>query len=473
MSALEAPREDPEPTPKVPIDLEELRIHHGKPAYASSRGSSFLGRLLVALLLIGLGGAAVWFYRGGDFTPGADLPVVEVTRVRVTGRAERARAAGFAAAGWVKLPRYHPVVVTPLVEGRVEELTVIEGDAVEEGQVLARLYAKDYEAELQAAEAAVLAACAECEKMNAGTRKQEVEQARSEIERLEAELDQAREVLERSKRLQPSGAISLEELQVDETKVETLDASIDKARHRLELLIEGFRTEDIALAQARKAKAEAERDLAALKLSYTKILSPMKGVVLERHAAKGQWLAPREGKIVSLFDPQDLEARVDVVQDDLAKVYVGQRVEITTRAEPRRKYDGEVFLVEPRADLVKNTVAVRVKIAPSEASILHPDMVVKVRFIAQEGAEMAPEPEPEVEETLKPVVTILGEAVLREGDETFVWVIASQKARRVVVELGDLEDGWFVVETGLRGGELVAVSGQGRLKPGADVRVAD
>jgi HlyD family secretion protein len=471
MSALEAPREQPDAGPKVPIDLEELRIHRDAPVFAASRRGSLLGRLLVALLLLGVGGAAVWFYLGGTLSPRATLPSVEVARVRVTGRAERARAAGFAAAGWVKLPRYHPVLVTPLVEGRVEELTVIEGDAVEEGQVLARLYAKDYEAQLAASEAAVLAACAECEKMAAGSRKQEVEQSRSEIERLEAELAQAHLILERSRRLQPSGAISLEELQVDETKVETLEATIAKERQGLGLLVEGFRVEDIALAQARRAKAEAERDLAQLKLGYTEIRSPMQGVVLERLAAKGQWVAPREGTIVSLFDPLDLEARVDVVQDDLSKVFVGQTVEITTRAEPNRRYAGEVFLIEPRADLVKNTVGVRVKIAPTESPILHPDMVVKVRFSASEDVEAAPEAEPE--QVAEPIVTVPEAAVLRAGDATFVYVIASERAQRADVALGNLANGWYVVESGLRGGEHVAVTGQARLKPGAKVQVAD
>lgn len=471
MSALEAPREEPDAAPKVPIDLEELRIHRGKPEYVAVRGGSLLGRLFFALLLLGIGGAAVWFYRGGALSSGPSVPVVEVARVRVTGRAERARAAGFAAAGWVKLPRYHPVVVTPLVEGRIEELHVIEGDAVEEGQLLARLYAQDYQAELAAAEAAVLASCAECQKMAAGSRKQDVDQSRAEIERLEAELDQAREILGRSQRLQPSGAISLEELQVDETKVETLEARIHKERHRLGLLEEGFRVEDIALAEASKAKAEAERDLAQLKLGYTEIRSPMKGVVLERHAAKGQWVAPGEGTIVSLFDPQDLEARVDVVQDDLSKVFLEQKVEITTRAEPKRKYAGVVFLIEPRADLVKNTVAVRVKIAATESPILHPDMVVKVRFVASDDVEAAPEPEPE--ETPEPVVTVPEVAVVRVGDETFVFVIASEQAQRADVTLGSLADGWYVVESGLRGGEFVAVTGQARLKQGAKVQVAE
>jgi len=473
MSARQAARDDPDAGTALPIDLEALRIQRGKPApgsYGSARRSSRLGRPLLALLLFGLGAAAAWFYRGGDLGPADARPTVEVARVRLVDRAQRQRAAGFSAAGWVKLPRYHPVVVTPLVEGRLEEVLVIEGDAVEKGQVIARIYAKDYEAELEAKDAAVEAAAAEVEKMTAGYRKQEVAEARAEVDRLEAELDQARVELDRSRRLQPSGAVPLEQVQRDETRVETLEAGLVKARLRVELLEEGFRAEDVALAKAQREKAEAERDLAKLRLEYTQIRSPMTGVVLERLGHSGQWVTPREGVIASLYDPQDLEARVDVNQDDLAKVFVGQTVEITSRAEPKRKYAGEVFLIEPLADLVKNTVAVRVKIAPTDVHLLHPDMVVAVRFLPPSGAEEAVEPA-SVEEA-RPIVSLPEAAVLREGDTTYVYVLEGDAVARRDVRLGELVEGSFEVREGLRGGERVVVKGQEGLASGAKVRAA-
>ena len=224
--------------------------------------------------------------------------------------------------------------------------------------------------------------------MEAGYRTQEVDEARSAMDRLQAELEQARVELERSKKLEPSGAIPLEQVQRDATRVQTLEADVEKARLRVELLEEGYRKEDVALALAQRQKAEAQRDLAALKLGYTTIRSPMSGVVLERLGHRGQWVTPRDGVIASLYDPSDLEVRVDVNQDDLPKVFVEQTVEITSRAEPQRQYAGRVFLIEPKADLVKNTVPVRVKIAPSENHLLHPDMVVAVRFLPR-GTELS------------------------------------------------------------------------------------
>lgn len=476
MTALEAPQNEKERASGLPVDLESLRIDRAKGTYRGARrGPSLFRRLLVTLLLLGLGAGGAYFYlqHYGHMTTGGSAPAVEVARVRLVSQSARARAAGFSAAGWVKLPRYHPVVVTPLVEGRLEEVLVIEGDRVKEGQELARIYAKDYEAELEAAEAAVQAACAECEKMSAGYRTQEVAEARSEMDRLAAQLEQARSEWERSKKLEPSGAIPLEQVQRDATRVETLEADLEKARLRVELLDEGYRKEDVALALAGRAKAEAERDLAKLRLGYTSIRSPMSGVVLERLGHRGQWVTPQDGVIASLYDPTDLEVRVDVNQNDLPKVHAGQTVEITSRAEPQRKYAGEVFLIEPKADLIKNTLPVRVKIEAADDHLLHPDMVVAVRFLPK-GETVDPEAPPEDPATqARPDVVVPEAAVLRDGDETYVFVLKDETVHRAAIRLGDLVESGFVVESGLKGGEMVVTTGQARIGDGATVRVVE
>jgi len=452
------------------VDLEDLRIERKEKA-STGRGVSRTWMYLFFVVLV-LGAAAVVYLLKFDH-PDRTI-AVQVERIPGAAAPVPGGPAGggsaFSAAGWLKLPRYHPVHVTPLVEGRLEEIRVIEGDRVEKGQVIARLYDADFRAEYQAAEAAVRAAAAESEKRETGFRPQEVAEARAEVKGLEAELSTAREICEHSRALRPSGAIPLEELQRDEMRVKTLEASLGRAKQRLSLLEEGFRKEDIALAAAKLEKARAERDLKKLRLGYTEIRSPMDGVVLTRLAVRGQWITPAEGAIVSLYDPSDLEARVDVNQDDLAKVFIGQRVEVTTRAEPGTIHPGKVVLLEPQADLVKNTVPVRVKILDPKDRLLHPDMVVKARFLVKTDPEEKPAPgksgNPEA-----PAITVPVIAVVTEGDDHYVYVVGQGTARRRKIELGTLEQGRYAVTRGLRGGERVVVSGVEALTDGAAVRV--
>ncbi len=293
----------------------------------------------------------------------------------------------FSASGWVKLPLRYPVLVTPLVEGRIEELLVVEGDAVAAGQIVARLYDGDLRAELDAAEARGREAAAALEKHETGSRPQKIAEARAEVVRIEAELAVAREVLAHSLELQPQGAISLEELQRDEAAVEMLEAELVQAGERAALQEEGFRAEDVALARATLERARAEEEIAKLRLGYVEIASPIDGIVIERRADVGQWIRPADGFLLSLYDPSDLEVRVDVNQADLARVFPGQAVEISSKAEEGKVLIGEVLLVEPRADVVKNTVAVRVRLEPIDGAMLHPDMVVRARFLPAPESE--------------------------------------------------------------------------------------
>jgi RND family efflux transporter MFP subunit len=467
---------DPDEGPAFDVDLEALRIHRDDDGHAAAYGVGGGGErrpvrvrrwplFLVLLLLLGAVGFAAF-----SFDPPSRQPKVRVKIERVPAWEVKGAplGKGFSAAGWVKLPLHHPVQVTPLVEGRVEAIDVIEGDPVAENQVIARLYARDYQARYEVSEASVRAARATHEKMKAGYRTQEVAEAKAEVEGLEAELAVASRILERSRELEPTGAIPLEELQLDETKVETLEAKLSRARERLALLVEGYRHEDVDLAAAALAKAEAERDLAKLQLDYCEIRSPIRGVVLQRHASRGQWLKPNTGLIVDVYDPTDLQARVDVNQDDVSRVYVGQVVEVTTRVEPGHVYAGRVVLIEPKADLVKNTVPVRVKLTGLDGkALLYPDMVVTARFLTK-----PPDPS---EVPVRPEITVAAAAVLpaSAGNPGAVWIVDSGVLRRSPVVLGETRGERVVVTKGLMGGERVVVNPLPGFEDGVAVQIAD
>jgi HlyD family secretion protein len=364
----------------VNVDLENLRIDHQPEAHGRA-GVSPAWRVLFFLLLItsGAGGWYLWKDRptGIEVEGQAVLPAPIPEEVS----APRTSRGGFTASGWVKLPLEYPVRVTPLVAGRLEEISVVEGDHVRSGELVARLYETDLRAALEAAEAKVAEAQATADKLKKGSRPQEIAAGVADVQQVEAELATANEILEHSRALQPSGAISLEELQRDESKVQVLSAKLARATEGLALLEEGFRSEEIDLAQASLRRTRADLEIARLRLQYTKIESPIDGVVIERAAEVGQWITPGRDSIVQLYDPADLEVRVDVNQDDLARVTIGQRVEISSRAQPGETHPGHVVRIEPLADEVKNTVPVRVKIEDPQGRLLYPDMVVKARFL--------------------------------------------------------------------------------------------
>ena len=216
-------------TTQTRIDLNDLKIAE-KPARRS--GGRWPMVILVVLLPVAF--ALGWTLNGsGSALPGTSRTVtVEVVRADRAGPASRG---GFGEGGWVEVPSYHPLVVSALVPGRVEELLVLEGSPVTAGQVVARLYARDLTDAVRLKDAAVEEAKAALALMNAGYRKEEVAKASAVATRLEAELSLTEKIAERTAALVPAGAASAEELGAQATALRTM--------------VSRFKTDDNATAQ--------------------------------------------------------------------------------------------------------------------------------------------------------------------------------------------------------------------------------
>lgn len=159
------------------------------------------------------------------------------------------------------------------VEGLVIELDLDEGDAVEAGQVVARLDAATAELDVAEGEADVGA-------------------ARGSVEEAEALLAQAERDLERVTQASARGSVSASELDNAETAV---------------------RTRRAALAQAKAGLAAADADLARKKkaLADKTIVAPFAGRVVGKETEVGEWISPGDA-IVEIVSLRELEARIDV-----------------------------------------------------------------------------------------------------------------------------------------------------------------
>jgi len=383
-----------------------------------------------------------------------------VTTETVRSASAKARAAGTVTeGGWIEVPSYHPIVISALVPGRVEELLVLEGSRVEEGQVVARLYEKDHRDSLRLAEAEVAEARAVLDLLTAGYRKEDVDKARSEVARLSEEKSLAEKVLARTRKLLPVGAASEERLERDEAAVETAADRLDAARSELERLEAGFRVEDVAKARAALARAEASRDLAKSRLGYAEVRSPVAGVVLQRFVTPGTWLSAGDPRVVALYDPGDMQVRVDVRQESAGRIHVGQNVEVTTDAEPGKAYRGVVIRIEPLADLKKNTVQAKVRIEDPGPG-LHPEMICRARFLSESEPDEAP---------AEKKLTVPASSVLGEGGKRQVFLVKGGRAVRCDVRLGEERSGRVEVLAGLTEGDRVVVAPPPGLQDGGEV----
>ncbi len=369
------------------VDLNELKIQHEP--LAGKKRFSFVPAAVLFVFGLVLGFLAARTCHQPDqetaspLNPVAPAPIEseKTGPSRDTGFKE-----SFTEGGWIEVPSYHPVVVTALVPGRLDELNVLEGSRVKKGDVIARLYQKDRKDALDRALAELKVAEANRARLKAGFRIQEIEKARSEMEAALADLELKEKIVARTRDLLSSGAVSREDLDRDEAQSRAALSLYESRRQELLLKEEGSRTEDIQAAEAQQSRARALVELARNQYEYSTITSPADGVVLERFVTPGTWIPADNPRIVSLFDPEDLQVRVDVRQEHIKDVFIGQDVEVFTDAEANRAYKGTVIRIEPLADFKKNTVQIKVRLLETSSS-LFPEMIARIRFKRKDDAK--------------------------------------------------------------------------------------
>jgi len=263
------------------------------------------------------------------------------------------------------------------VGGRIARVAFEEGDKVRQGDRVAVLDQAPYENEVALALAARDRAAAERNRLERGSRPQEIRQARAQVAEYEASLRAYHEEFQRSEVLVAEDAISRQSFDDIRARRDAARARLESARETLALAEEGFREEDIAAGQAQLAEAEARLESARLRLADTVIVAPSDGVLLTRIAEPGAIVAAGQTvATLSLNDP--IWVRAYVPEPDLGKIWPGMPAEIMTDSRPDRPYRGHVGFISPEAEFTPKNV---------ETPRLRTDLVFRLRVVADNPDE--------------------------------------------------------------------------------------
>lgn len=294
-------------------------------------------------------------------------------------------AGSISAAGYLEIIPPGPVIISTLVAGRVLNISAIPGQAAKSGEVIARLDSGLLEQESAVLRSRVELAHRRLERLRAGFRSEEIEEAEAELSSLQARLTQTKADWERGSRLFDSGVIARQQLDALQAAQQQAQADFAAGEARLRLLKAGTRSEDLSIAEAELASSEAELQQVQWEIAQCTMRTAMSGVVLEQFVQPGDWVTPgtddpRSGAILSIFDPAQLQAWVDVNQRDSGGLFVGQQAELQTDALPNRPVAAFIDRIMPQANLQKNTVQVKLTI-PEPPADFRPDLSVKVMFL--------------------------------------------------------------------------------------------
>ena len=342
--------------------------------------------------------------------------------------------------------------VAPQTSGKVVQVGVDIGSPVRRGQTLIRL--DESELKLRVDQAA-----AQVEQAKANVRQAEEKiglrsgqafdpNRVAEVSAARVTLDLAEKNLRRADKLIESGDVSR--------------SFYDEERARRDQLKEQY---DVALAQARQnyaavevartnvANAQTQLALARKNLSYAVIPSPIDGFVTERTADLGEYVSPQQ-KVATVVRTNPLRIRIDIPEQAISAVRVGQSVSITTSAWPDKNFSGRVARIAPNVSATSRTLTVEAEIDNSGGA-LKPGQFATVRIL-QERAE--------------PAVLIPARAVLTEAGVSRVYVIKNGHAEQRLVQTGQTENDLIEVKTGVAADEQVATSNLEQLTDGIAIK---
>lgn len=260
----------------------------------------------------------------------ADRAGIAVARVGTGGAATVLRLPGV-----VEPNAYRQVTVTPFVAGRVTRVLVELGEAVHEGQTLARVFSP------------------------------ELAEAHTRYTSARADLEAHERELRRTETLVEIGAASRQELERLHAEHTARTSDVRSASSRLELL--GVR------AAALDAASEADEGRAS-----ANVTTPIDGVVTERLANVGLNV-DAAAKLFTVVDLSDVWVVADLYEKDFPSVRVGTAATITTNAYPDLALRGRVGYIDPQVSAQTRTAKLRVVVRNPRGELrlgMYADVVV-------------------------------------------------------------------------------------------------
>ncbi len=388
--------------------------------------------------------------------------------------------------------------VAPLVSGKVVETRGDIGSWVEKGAVLARLDDRDAKLRLQQAEAQVGQAKAQVAQAKAqvGTAHAQVTQAKFQVRQAEvrvgmrpgqaalvsddladpraikAQLDFAEKELARFEKLLATGDVSQSARDQKRAQRDQLAQQYDSVRAASAQVYQAVFTARAAVATAEQQSAVARQQVVTAEqavvaaetqaaqarkaITDTVIYAPMNGYILERPADVGEYVSIQGGggRVATIVRTNPLRARVDIPEQAISDVRVGQSVSVSVADWPDRNFAGTIARASPNVTAASRTLTVEAEINNGD-NLLRPGQFATVRILQAKSA---------------PSVLVPQRAVKTEGQTAYVYVIKDGHASRRQVHLGQQEGDLVQIKTGVGADETVATSNIEQLSDGIAVR---
>ncbi len=238
---------------------------------------------------------------------------------------------------------------------RLTEVLVEEGDRVQAGDILARQQTNRLEAGIAEMHAQIGAQDQMVRRLRSGSRRQEITQARAEVEAARIQVNNSAQILARLEQTSGNGATSEQDLDNARAQLMVERARLTIRENALNLAIEGPRQEDIAAAEFRLESLQAHLALLTIRLEDMILKAPSDGIIQSRILEPGEMAGPgRPVFTLALNNPKWIRAYTP--EPELGRIRLGMKTRVVNDSFPGQPLNGWVGFISPVAEFTPRMV---------------------------------------------------------------------------------------------------------------------
>jgi HlyD family secretion protein len=308
--------------------------------------------IAILILLAAVGGFAYWFLQREERSDTGEMKLFGNVEIR-------------------------EVMLSFRIGGRLETLRFEEGARVSSGDLLAVLDKTPYAIQVQEANAALLAAQANLEKMRHGYEDDDIRAARAQRDQVAVSLRNAEANYRRFKELYDQNIVAQKEFDDAVSARDGIRAELSAAESNLHRLRGGFRSEDIMAAEAQAEAAQAQLDEARTSLDDAEIYAPDDGTIATRVAEPGSVVAAGQ-PVYSMMLARPIQVRAYVTEPQLGRVRLGMKGRVYTDSHPNEPIEGTVSFIAQSAEFTPKQV---------QTEDTRTDLVYRIRLLIQDNPQ--------------------------------------------------------------------------------------
>ena len=411
--------------------------------------------LVIVIFVLGLGSAAayrIYKLKTQEVATSIDeqqktegIPV-RVFTVEATDLERKVSVSG-------SIEAYQSVSIASQLSERIETIHVQTGQKVALNDLLVTLDATNANLAVAQADASLAQAKEQLRKLENGSRPEEIAAAKALVDEAQAMLKLQELEVKRYKGLYKDEAATLQQLQTVENQYDRTQATQEAAQAKYELMKQGPREEDIAIARTQVTLAQVALDRAKERLDDHYLRAPFAGVVTVRHFEPGS-LVDFNQSIFSLLQVDPVYLVLKVSELYISHIRVGMSVNVRIDALTGQTFTGRVDQINPMTEKTVRSYRTKIIIENSQEKI-KPGMFARAEIVVKHIAQ---------------AIVVPADGIRKDVKQAYVLIVDDQnQARRQDVEIGDTYGDRVRILSGVQAGQHVITLAPDSVKAGSKV----